>query len=316
MSLFADTELNTLNAEQLAEFFQPIQVVRSESEGSTNEQLVSLYEGTELEGSSEQQIADFLKIPEQRKDKIHETISLEDAIAFFYRDLHEQGDMSGLNKRCDLLAHIYKYLVPSETYTLRDSETYTLRDSETYTLRDSETYTLCDIMMTNVAGDGFCPIYSFVAHLKIIGTFSLSYEDIGLTPNDPNYLSIVNQYIEHECANIRNKTIEYYNLCVRQNYKYLPLIDETTCVCSPHILLYLSLVYSTVIIIIHYEDGVENPTIVNGMIEGFPIEDYTFMLCKGAHMYHLHVPNKDRRKNIHEFIVNNNRCQTIDMRDI
>jgi hypothetical protein len=167
-----------------------------------------------------------------------------------------------------------------------------------------------NILITHVAGDGRCFIYAFIAFLKEIGTFSISYEKVGLTYEDmedeikkKQYTDIVNQYIEEQCAYYRDESINYYNHILITKYPYLPIIDENTNVCSPHVLLYLSMIYSTVIIIIHYEDGVEHPTIVNGTIE--EIDDYCFILCKGAHAYGMHISNKKIRKNIYEHIVGN-----------
>ena len=173
-----------------------------------------------------------------------------------------------------------------------------------------------NVSITYVAGDGRCLIYAFIAFLKELGTFSVSYEKVGLKHEDmedeikkKQYLEIVNQYVEEKCAYYRDESINYYNNTLLTTYPYLPIIDENTNVCSPHVLLYLSMIYSIVIIIIHYEDGVEHPTIVNGTIE--QIYDYCFILCKGAHAYGMHISNIKIRKNIYEHIINNYRLDII-----
>jgi len=173
-----------------------------------------------------------------------------------------------------------------------------------------------NISITHVAGDGRCLIYAFISFLKEIGTFSLSYAQVGLTYEDmedeikkKQYLDVVNQSIEEKCAYYRDESIYYYNNTLIAKYPYLPIIDENTNVCSPHVLLYLSIIYSIVIIIIHYEDDVEHPTIVNGTIE--TIDDYCFILCKGAHAYGMHISNKRIRKNVYEHIINTYLCNYI-----
>jgi len=175
------------------------------------------------------------------------------------------------------------------------------------------TQTLNNILITHVAGDGKCLIYAFIAFLKEIGTFTLSCNLVGFTQDDMNdndkkkqYTEIINQYIEEQCAYYRDESINYYNNTLITKYPYLPIIDDNTNVCSPHVLLYLSIIYSTVIVIIHYQDGVDSPTIINSSIE--EINDYCFILCKSAHGYGLHIPNKNNRKNIYEHIINTYSC--------
>jgi hypothetical protein len=165
-----------------------------------------------------------------------------------------------------------------------------------------------NILITYVAGDGRCLIYAFIAFLKEIGTFSISYEKIRFIPEDM-VNEIINKLVEEQCVHYREESINYYNNTLIKIYSYLPIIDDNTNVCSPHVLLYLSMIYSTVIIIIHYEDNVENPTIVNGSIE--EIDDYCFILCKGAHAYGLHISNKKTRKNIYENIITTYLCNYI-----
>ena len=84
-----------------------------------------------------------------------------------------------------------------------------------------------------------------------------------------------------------------------------------TGVCSPNILLYLSRIYSTIIVIIHYEDTVGEPTIVNGVLDGTAFEDICFILCKGGHCYGMYVPNKGIRKDIYFDIIGNFNYQCI-----
>jgi len=181
-------------------------------------------------------------------------------------------------------------------------------------------FSLETVLCTFVAGDGRCIFYSGFSHFIQIGTFSLSFADVGFTEADLEdetkcfqYKEIVQQFVETECMKQRDTSIEYYNEHVREKYPYLPIVDEETPLCSPHILLHLSLIYSTVFVVIHYEDGVENPTIVNGVMDGCDINDYAFVLCKGCHAYGLFIPNKEVRKRIYLDIVSRFDVQLITM---
>ena len=238
----------------------------------------------EMEGFEGIDLIEFFKPVHIAKERISKTISLEEAVKIFYTDKYNQDI---------LLHHIFSYI--SLQYT-----------------------SINNILVTFVAGDGKCLIYSFISHLKVIGTFSVSLHEVGFNEEDmedqniqQQYQDIVNQVIEEKCAILRNESVNFYNETILGIYPYLPIVNDNTNVCSPHILLYLSMIYSTVIIIIHYEDGVTNPTIVDGSIDG--ASDYCFILCKGAHSYGLHIPVKDNRKKIYEYITDNYICTFLKM---
>jgi hypothetical protein len=237
-----------------------------------------------FEGIDEIDLIDFFKPVQIPKERIGNTISLDEAVQIFYTDQYNQDIF---------LKYIFSFI----SFKLP---------------------VLKNILITFVAGDGKCLIYSFISHLKVIGTFSVSFHEIGFNEEDMNdqniqqqYKDIVNQLIEEKCVNLRDDSVNFYNETILGIYPYLPIVDDNTNVCSPHILLYLSMIYSTVIIIIHYEDGVTNPTIVNGTIDSNT--DYCFILCKGAHSYGLHIPTKDIRKDIYNHIIDNHTCTFLKM---
>ena len=225
-----------------------------------------------------------------------------------------------------ILEEFFKPIISSEKSRIQETELitdfakkcYKKEEEQDKFLKYIDIYlsSINNILITHVAGDGRCFIYAFIAFLKELGTFSLSYEQVGLTYEDmedeikkKQYLDIVNKNIEEKCIYYRDESINYYNYTLIEKYPYLPIIDENTNVCSPYVLLYLSMIYSTVIVILHYEDEVEYPTIVDGSIE--KIYDYCFILCKGVHAYGMHISNKKTRKNIYEHIINTYTCNYI-----
>jgi hypothetical protein len=233
----------------------------------------------ELEGIDSYILEDFFKSVNVSKNKILNTTSLLEAVKKFYHNEQYQ---------IDILEHILFYL-------------------------SSFIQSIDNILITNVAGDGRCLFYAGFSHLIHIGTFSISLHEVGLSEDDlidddkNNEYKLMNkEYIENICAKFRDDSIHFYN-CLREDneaFRYLPIIDENTSLCSPHLLLYLSITYSMVFIIIHYEDGVNTPTIVNGVIDDCEINDYSFILCKGGHAYGLFIPDKNTRKYIYEYIIN------------
>ena len=243
--------------------------------------LLALLTKEELASLTEEQLKSFFEsVPSQ--PKIGKSIPLPEAISSFYKDEKE---------RYDLLSYISGYL---------------------------SFVSISDIIMTMVAGDGKCFLYAFIAHLKCIGTFSLPLGDLGFEDgalDDPmkkeQYLRIQNQTVEEKCAELRDASVDFYNETVIRIFTYLPIVNNDTGVCSPHILLYLSRIYSTIIVIIHYEDTVGEPTIVNGVLDGTAFEDICFILCKGGHCYGMYVPNKGIRKDIYFDIIGNFNYQCI-----
>jgi len=145
-----------------------------------------------------------------------------------------------------------------------------------------------------VAGDGYCLIYAFMADLKFIGTFT-------------------DTSIEEACEEWRINSIIVYNNIVRYESanSFLPEITGETDICPPQILFLLSKIYSTIIILLNYENGVEEPIVVNAIGKEELVRDVQFILVKGSHAYGIHIPDKDLRHSLYYDMIERN--NTIDL---